>query len=61
VPQNEALLSLIHNARTSIFIQTPNLNADPLLLALQAAVRRGVGVVYYVCLRYNDAGELLPG
>ncbi|KAL1305109.1 hypothetical protein AAFC00_002038 [Neodothiora populina] len=60
VPQNEAFLSAVRNAQTSIFIQTPDLNASPLLPELAAACRRGVTVTYYVCLGYNDAGELLP-
>lgn len=30
-------------------------------LQILAAVRRGIQVTYYVCLGYNDAGELLPG
>lgn len=38
-----------------MFIQTPNLNAEPLIPALLAAVRRGIQVYYYVCLGYNDA------
>lgn len=61
VPQNEAFLSLIRNAQRSIFIQTPDLNAQPLLAPLITAVKRGVEVTYYVCLGYNDTGELLPG
>lgn len=61
VPQNEAFLALIEHAKHSIFIQTPNLNAKDLLPALTAAVERGVQVTYYVCLGYNDAGEMLPG
>lgn len=60
VPQNEAWLSAIRNAKSSIFIQTPNLNAKPLIPAILEAVRRGVTVIYYVCLGYNDSGELLP-
>ncbi|THX14416.1 hypothetical protein D6D17_03261 [Aureobasidium pullulans] len=60
MPQNEAWLSAVRNATTSVFIQTPDLNAAPLLPELLAAVRRGVDVTYYVCLGYNDAGELLP-
>jgi hypothetical protein len=35
VPQNEAWLSAIRNAKSTIFIQTPNLNASPLLPALK--------------------------
>lgn len=61
VPQNEAFLALIEHANHSIFIQTPNLNAKDLLPALTAALERGVQVTYYVCLGYNDAGEMLPG
>jgi len=61
VPQNEAFLALIEHAKHSIFIQTPNLNAKDLLPALASALERGVQVTYYVCLGYNDAGEMLPG
>ncbi|KAJ4989922.1 hypothetical protein SVAN01_04569 [Stagonosporopsis vannaccii] len=60
VPQNAAWLAGIRNALHTIFIQTPNLNASPLLPALQDAATRGVEVTCYVCLGYNDAGELLP-
>ncbi|KAM0715729.1 hypothetical protein Q7P37_009229 [Cladosporium fusiforme] len=61
VPQNEAFLSLIENAKHNIFIQTPDLNAKDLLPALAKALERGVEITYYVCLGYNDAGEMLPG
>ncbi|KJZ75342.1 hypothetical protein HIM_05268 [Hirsutella minnesotensis 3608] len=61
VPQNEAWLSLIRNAQEHIFIQTPDLNAAPLISALVAALKRGVEVTYYVCFGYNDAGEMMPG
>ncbi|KAF4958007.1 hypothetical protein FSARC_11136 [Fusarium sarcochroum] len=61
VPQNEAWLSLIRNAEHNIFIQTPDLNAAPLLPALVEALRRGVEVTYYVCFGYNDPGEMIPG
>ncbi|KAF2155511.1 IQ calmodulin-binding motif protein [Myriangium duriaei CBS 260.36] len=61
VPQNEAFLSLIRNAKSSIFIQTPDLNATHLLAAITAAVKRGIEVTYYVCLGYNDPGEMMPG
>lgn len=36
------------------------MNAEPLLEPLLAAIRRGVIVTPYLCLGYNDAGELLP-
>ena len=59
-PQNAAFLSAISNAKQSIFIQTPNMNAEPLLNPLLDAVRRGVVITCYLCLGYNDAGQLLP-
>jgi phosphatidylserine/phosphatidylglycerophosphate/cardiolipin synthase-like enzyme len=59
-PQNNAWLSAINHAQKSIFIQTPNMNAEPLLEPLLNAVRRGIIVTCYLCLGYNDAGELLP-
>lgn len=61
VPQNEAWLSLIRNAAKSVFIQTPDLNAPPLIPAIGAALKRGVEVTIYVCFGYNDAGEMIPG
>lgn len=61
VPQNEAWLSLIRNAEHNIFIQTPDLNAPPLVPAIADALKRGVEVTYYVCFGYNDAGEIIPG
>lgn len=60
VPQNEAWLSALRNARKNVFIQSPNLNADVLLPAILDACRRGVDVYCYLCLGYNDIGELLP-
>ncbi|KAI9722035.1 MAG: hypothetical protein M1812_001995 [Candelaria pacifica] len=60
VPQNEAWLSAMRNAKKSVFIQSPNLNAEPLLPQIISCVRRGIDVYYYVCLGYNDMGELLP-
>lgn len=60
VPQNEAWLSAIRNAKSEVFIQSPDVNAEPLIPAIKEAVRRGITVTYYVCLGYNDAGELLP-
>lgn len=60
VPQNEAWLSLIRNAKQSVFIQTPDFNAKEVLAAIIDACKRGVRVTCYVCLGYNDLGELLP-
>ncbi|KAK1749519.1 hypothetical protein QBC47DRAFT_311778 [Echria macrotheca] len=59
-PQNAAWLSALRNATRSVFIQTPTLNAEPLLPAIREACERGVDVYCYVCLGYNDSGELLP-
>ncbi|KAJ5759617.1 hypothetical protein N7520_006773 [Penicillium odoratum] len=59
-PQDAAFVSAINNAKHSIFIQTPNMNAEPLLEPLLNAIRRGVIVKPYLCLGYNDSGELLP-
>ncbi|KAF4544133.1 Phospholipase D/Transphosphatidylase [Lasiodiplodia theobromae] len=59
-PQNEAWLSAIRNAESTVFIQSPDINAEPLIPALLDAVRRGVEVTMYACLGYNDLGELLP-
>ncbi|KAK0636479.1 hypothetical protein B0T17DRAFT_605208 [Bombardia bombarda] len=59
-PQNAAWLSALRNAKKNVFIQTPTLNAEPLLPAIREACENGVDVYCYVCLGYNDAGELLP-
>lgn len=59
-PQNAAFQSALRNAEKSVFIQTPNLNAAALLPEIVAACRRGVNVIYFYCLGYNDMGELLP-
>jgi hypothetical protein len=61
LPQNEAWLSCIRNATRTVFIQTPDLNAAPLVPALAAALKRGIRVTYYICFGYNDAGEIIPG
>lgn len=54
-PQNVAWLSALRNARESVFIQSPTLNAEPLLPAIREACERGVDVICYICLGYNDA------
>ena len=43
-PLNQFLLSLFSSARSSIFIQTPNVTSPPVLTAVLAALRRGVNV-----------------
>ncbi|KAI0433610.1 hypothetical protein F5Y09DRAFT_52337 [Xylaria sp. FL1042] len=59
-PQNAAWLSALRNAQRNVFIQTPTLNAAPLIPAIVEACERGIDVYCYVCLGYNDAGEMLP-
>lgn len=59
-PQNAAFQSALRNAASSVFIQTPDLNAAALLPEILAACRRGIHVTYFYCLGYNDIGELLP-
>lgn len=43
-PLNTFLLNLVSHASTSIYIQTPNVTAQPVLAALLDAVQRGVNV-----------------
>jgi hypothetical protein len=61
VPQNLAWLAGLRNAKRRVFIQSPNINAKPLLSEILNATRRGVEVEMWMCLGYNDAGEILPG
>ncbi|PSS00652.1 hypothetical protein BD289DRAFT_458445 [Coniella lustricola] len=60
MPQNAAWLSALRHARKNVFIQSPTLNAEPLVPEIVAACQRGVDVYCYICLGYNDSGELLP-
>ncbi|KAJ0118029.1 hypothetical protein J7T55_014482 [Diaporthe amygdali] len=60
MPQNAAWLSALRNAKKNVFIQSPTLNAEPLVPAIVEACERGIDVYCYICLGYNDAGELLP-
>ncbi|CAK5279448.1 unnamed protein product [Mycena citricolor] len=60
-PQNEVWLSALRNAERNVFIQSPTLNAAPLVPAIIEACERGIDVICYICLGYNDTGELLPG
>lgn len=46
-PLNTFLLEAIKAAQSSIYIQTPNLTAPPILSALLAALRRGVDVTIF--------------
>jgi hypothetical protein len=53
-PQNEVWLSALRNAKKNVFIQSPTLNAEPLVPAIIEACERGVDVYCYICLGYND-------
>jgi hypothetical protein len=53
-PQNEAWLSALRNAEKNVFIQSPTLNAEPLVPAIIEACERGIDVHCYICLGYND-------
>lgn len=57
-PQNAAWLSGLRNAQKSVLILSPTLNAGPLIPAIREACERGVDVVCYICLGYNDAVRL---
>ncbi|KAI1106634.1 IQ calmodulin-binding motif protein [Jackrogersella minutella] len=59
-PQNMAWLSALRNAQKNVFIQSPTLNAVPLIPAIVEACERGIDVYCYICLGYNDSGEMLP-
>jgi len=59
-PQNEVWLSALRNAKKNVFIQSPTLNAEPLVPAIIEACERGIDLYCYICLGYNDTGELLP-
>jgi phosphatidylserine/phosphatidylglycerophosphate/cardiolipin synthase-like enzyme len=54
-PQNAAWLSALRNAKESVYIVSPTLNASPLIPAILEACERGVDVHCYICLSYNDA------
>lgn len=53
-PQNEVWLSALRNAKKNVFIQSPTLNAEPLVPAIIEACERGIDVYCYICLGYND-------
>lgn len=54
MPQNEVWLSALRNAKKNVFIQSPTLNAEPLVPAIVEACERGIDVYCYICLGYND-------
>ncbi|KDQ54467.1 hypothetical protein JAAARDRAFT_38135 [Jaapia argillacea MUCL 33604] len=59
-PQNAAWLAGFRYAQKKIFIQTPTLNASPVVRACIDTARRGVQVILYLDLGFNDKGESIP-
>jgi len=59
-PQNAAWLGAFRYAKRKVMIQTPTFNASPIVPAALAACRRGVEVVLYLDLGFNDGGEMIP-
>lgn len=57
-PQNEVWLSALRNATKNVFIQSPTLNAEPLVPAIIEACERGIDIYCYICLGYNDTVSL---
>nr|XP_018262763.1 uncharacterized protein I303_04244 [Kwoniella dejecticola CBS 10117]OBR84921.1 hypothetical protein I303_04244 [Kwoniella dejecticola CBS 10117] len=59
-PQNAAWLAGFRYAQKRVFVQTPTLNARPIVRAVKQACRRGVDVVLLLDLGFNDKGESIP-
>jgi phosphatidylserine/phosphatidylglycerophosphate/cardiolipin synthase-like enzyme len=61
-PQNAAWLAGFRYAKKRVLIQTPTLNARPIVRAIKQTCRRGVEVVLLLDLGFNDQGEYsVPG
>jgi len=59
-PQNAAWLAGCRYAKKQVFIQTPTLNARPIVRAIKQSCRRGVEVILLLDLGFNDKGESIP-
>ncbi|EIW65928.1 hypothetical protein TREMEDRAFT_35660 [Tremella mesenterica DSM 1558] len=59
-PQNAAWLAGMRYAQKRIFIQSPTLNARPIVRGVKQACRRGVMVELLLDLGFNDKGESIP-
>ncbi|CAF1003905.1 unnamed protein product, partial [Didymodactylos carnosus] len=57
VPQNAAWLGAFNYAQETIFIQSPTLNASPAISGILSAVRRGIKVILWLDLGFNDSTE----
>lgn len=60
VPQNAAWMAGFRYAQKKVFIQTPTLNASPVVKMCIETARRGVQVILYLDLGFNDKGESIP-
>ncbi|CAH7672639.1 hypothetical protein BY996DRAFT_4581352 [Phakopsora pachyrhizi] len=60
VPQNAAWMAGFRYAEKKVFIQTPTLNSTPVVKMCIDAAKRGVTVILYLDLGFNDKGESIP-
>ncbi|KAG2147492.1 uncharacterized protein EDB93DRAFT_1337409 [Suillus bovinus] len=59
--QDAAWLAGLKYAQRKVFIQSPTLNAVPVVEGILNAVRRGIECTLYIDVGFNDGGEALPG
>ncbi|POV99114.1 hypothetical protein PSTT_14015 [Puccinia striiformis] len=60
VPQNAAWMAGFKYAQKKVFIQTPTLNSSPVVKMSIDTAKRGVSVILYLDLGFNDKGESIP-
>ncbi|KAI9684478.1 MAG: hypothetical protein M1829_002288 [Trizodia sp. TS-e1964] len=58
-PLNTFILTLLSQAKATLYIQTPNLTSPPVLAGILAAVRRGVSVTVVISKRMQLLEQLL--
>jgi hypothetical protein len=56
-PQDAAWIGAFHYAKKSIFIQSPTLNAKTAIEGILAACQRGIKVILWLDLGFNDSKE----
>ncbi len=56
-PQDAAWLGAFRYAQKSIFIQSPTLNAKPAIDGIISACQRGIRVIVWIDLGFNDLTE----
>lgn len=59
--QDAAWLAGLKYAKKNVFIQSPTLNAVPMVEGILKAVGRGIECTLYIDVGFNDGGEVLPG